>query len=75
MLTMTTILQSKQVSTMKGNPVHIQWTTAIVTSALFGTSHFFTTVQFEGLLSGFRECIKENDAWFRVCSVLFLNKQ
>ena len=41
---------------------HMKWTAALITAAVFGNPQFFSTVQFQQALAGFRMCIMKDEA-------------
>ena len=41
---------------------HVEWTKVIVTSALLGNGYFFSAVQFQEMLKGFKGCISKDDS-------------
>lgn len=45
---------------------HIRWTTVIVTTAMLGSSSFFSNPQFQGMAQSFGKCIKKEDEWSEV---------
>jgi hypothetical protein len=44
----------------------MKWTAVLVTAAMFGNPHFFSTVQFQEALAGFKKCIEGNERWLEV---------
>lgn len=64
-LRVTAVLQERDVSSSSVES-HAGWTGALVTAAMLGATHFFSTVQFEYMLKGFRQLIELDDGWDQV---------
>ncbi|KAF9785059.1 hypothetical protein BJ322DRAFT_1020665 [Thelephora terrestris] len=64
------ILQLQKVTQTGRKTNHVQWTTAIVTSAMFGNANFLSTIQFVEMLKGFRRCFQGAAPWLQACRSL-----